>query len=254
MASMISTTEHAAAIAKIVSTAGEPDIWAGVTDRLTIASGIVSVRFDSARFDDQFGYCSSADEFMQSREKLLKGYVTQLTRFTYLWSALESVIETLHLPEAPERGKIGRACSFIKTASPDDRGFPGYVDVLSEFKLVLESEPSLEPKVLARFETAPAFVSARGLGLYVVYQVRNRFFHGKIGTPWPDGERSTRSPYAKLVGLGSRLVLLSIQHLLDAAHVRFSSCEDADDCVDFQLRLRVLHLKRQPEAQLSLAD
>lgn len=245
---MIPIPEHASEICKILEHTEEPMLWNNLGDWLTVASGIVSVRFNSIRFDDNFGWCSSADEFNQAREQLFQQCVSELTRFTYCWGALECAIDIVDPIRAPQPGKINNAAYYIGNRSPQDRGFPLYSDVLGRFRQILIDELPEEKNILSRFE-APPFVPFRALGMYVIYCFRNQFAHGALDFPLPDPENQPNNPYTQLIPLASRLVLLSIQHLLAATHkehtetwIDFVKGEEEER--EFHSYLRSLHLER----------
>ena len=199
---MISVAEHASEIRSFLEYTKYPDTWDRLADWLMIASGIVNVRLDCIRFDKSYGWCSSADEFTAAHEELLQHYVTELTRFTYCWAALECAIETIAPPCAPRRGKINDACYYIQRHSHDDKGFLYYWDVLAEFRQILVDSGELS--VLNRF-TLPSFVSIRSTALYVIYKTRNDFVHGTLYFPLPDSDNRPKSDYIQLVHLASRL-------------------------------------------------
>jgi hypothetical protein len=246
---MLPIAEHASQLAKLLDRAADPLRWLGVAEWLTVASGITSVHFDTIRFNDAYGYCGSGDQFEAARDTLLQQYVTELTRFTYCWASLECAVKTID-PPAPSRkrkGKIDRACYYIKRHSPSDKGVLYYWDVLHDFRQLLVSVE--EDKALQRFK-APCFVSARSLGLYVIYAIRNQFAHGALCIPLPDEDNRPRSHYLPLVELATRITLMSIQHLLAGAHASYTHTwemlsDDGDELEhEFHRFLASLHIDR----------
>lgn len=213
---MISLAEHASELAKFLGRIEDLDAWLPVQEWLEVASGILSVRFGIVQFDDRIGWCESADEFNNAREELLQRYVTELTRFTYCWAALECAIDVIDPPDAPQRGKINKACYYIQQHSSNERGVPCYCDVLSDLQEIVYNLE--ETKISNRFKKPPSFVSDRALALYAIYLLRNQFAHGALHLPFPDEDHRPQSPYVRLIQLASRLTLMSIQHLLAAAH------------------------------------
>ena len=243
---MIPVADHASRLAKLLEHTSDPSIWEQLADSLTVASAIVSVRLDLIRFDEQYGWCKFADEFTSARQQLLQHYVTELTRFTYCWGALDSAIQTLAPPPAPKRGRINDACYYIQRHSADDNGVCYYWDTLGDFRQALADSEELD--ILPRFRPPP-FVSRRSLALYVIYPVRNRFAHGTLTFPLPDADNRPRAPHVTLVQLASRLTLMSIQHLLAAAHQThlhtWEAVEDGEDIEhEFHAFLRSLHVRR----------
>ena len=246
---MISLAQHASELAKLLDQARDPSMWRQTVEWLMVASGIRGVHFDVIRFDDSYGWCSSADEFSAAREELLQQYVTELTLFTYCWSALECAVEAIAPPEAPERGKINGACYYIHQHSPHDNGVPCYKNELHDFwQLIVKSE---EAKILRRFNF-PSFVSTRSLALYVIYPLRNQFAHGALYFPLPDSDNRPRSEYVHLIQSASRLTLMSIQHLLAAAHENYNTHTWEASHLDgdlteheFHAFLASLHIRKQ---------
>ena len=253
---MISLAEHASELAKLLGFIEDPDAWVPIQEWLKVASGIRSVRFETVQFDDSHGWCESADEFYNARDELLQRYVTELTRFTYCWAALECAVEVIDPPDAPQRGKINKACYYIQQHSSNDRGVPWYCDVLSDLREIVYNLE--EPKISNRFKRPPSFVLIRSLAMYVIYSLRNQFAHGALHLPFPDEDHRPQSPYVGLIQLASRLTLMSIQHLLAAAHrADFLTWEaihdDGEVEHEFDTFLASLHVKRRPiEGQLRL--
>ena len=182
--------------------------------------------------------------------------MTELTRFTYCWASLECAIEAINPPAAPRKGKINRACYYIQRHSPDDKGVLHYWDVLHDFRQLLSSAG--EDKVLQRFR-APSFVSARSLGLYVIYAIRNQLAHGALYVPLPDEDNRPQSHYLPLTELATRIALMSIQHLLAGAHVSYTHTwealsDDGDELEhEFHQFLASLHINRpENDGQLRL--
>lgn len=201
--------EHCSNLSMLVS-GYEPEIeWLRQSEWLSVASGIKSVEFDIVRFDSCFGWCRNADYWHVAREKLLESYITELTRFTYVWGALESLINDLHLPPGPEKGKINSICGYLKNKlSSYDIIYP-YPDLVEDLKHILNDNSVNEPKILARF--GANYLSSHGIGVYVIYSLRNLFVHGVIGFPEPNGENKPESAYPKIVNMSTRIVLLTLQ-------------------------------------------
>ena len=241
--------EHASQLAKFLHHTEDPYVWRHVAEWLSVASGIVRVRFDTIRFDEDHGMCSPADEFNAAREQLLQRYVTELTRFTYCWVALECAVDTIAPSKALQRGKINGACYYIQQHSPDDKGVLYYWDVLDDFRQTLVD--SGETNTLKRFRS-PSFVSIRSLALYVIYSIRNKFAHGVLHLPIPDSENRPRSHHVQLIEHASRLTLMSIQHLLAAAHKTYvhtwKATLDDGELVEHEFHpfLSSLHVKKPP--------
>ncbi len=203
-------SKHCSDLSKLIS-GFVPDIeWLNQYDLLNIASGIVNVEFDVIRYDICFGYCNRADEFHGALEKILKKYITELTRFTYVWGALESLIDDINSPPAPARGKINSICYYLKNKLPSDEIIRPYSKLVKRLKHILENTDVKEDDILKRFDGAE-YISEHGIGLYVIYKLRNLFVHGSINFPMPDEENRPISMYPEMVHISTRIVLLTIQ-------------------------------------------
>lgn len=194
--------------------------WPHQFDWLNVASGIVKVDFDVIRYDKDFGYCGSADDWHGAREESLQEYITELTRFTYVWCALESLIDDIKTPPAPVKGKINKICQYMKDNLKADYIITPYEQLLSNLNNILISSDVYEPEILERFKGADC-VSTHGTGLYVIYKLRNLFVHGAIGFPLPDEDNKPTSKYPDVVSISSRIILLSLQ-MIWLAHYKNS--------------------------------
>lgn len=65
--------------------------WLKISDQLHVASSILDVEVNTARFDDSVIWCETAWEFESERSKLLSQMVTQFVIFTIVWGSFESV-------------------------------------------------------------------------------------------------------------------------------------------------------------------
>ena len=90
--------------------------WEDVAEWLYISGGIKSVEVDTLQFNNSFGFCSAADDFDMTREKLLNKFVLAMSRFNFLWGGLEACLNNINPPKHPDkskRGKISNACYFL---------------------------------------------------------------------------------------------------------------------------------------------
>jgi hypothetical protein len=201
-------SEHCCSLSKLVSGYDIELEWLTQSEWLNIASGIVKVEFDIMRYDSCVGYCRNADNWHFSREEILKKYVTELTRFTYVWGALESLIDDINPPPAPSRGKINAICYFLQNKLHSHDVIKPYLDVVKQLRHILENSDAKEDYVLKRFDNLEN-ISDHGVGLYAIYKLRNLFVHGSIGFPFPDEENRPISMYPEMVRLSTRIVLLT---------------------------------------------
>jgi hypothetical protein len=240
-------SEHCSDISKFIS-GYEPDIeWPNQFEWLNIASGIKKIEFDISRFDTSYGYCSNADQWHGAREELLEKYITELTRFSYVWGALESLIDDLNPPSAPDRGKINAICYYIKNRLEFSDIINQYTNLLTKLKETLEPTDVRESNILERFQKIPEYISQHGIGLFVIYKLRNQFAHGSISFPIPDEESRPKGNYHKMVLLSTRIVLLSMQMIWIAfyknsglkSQLHWEADEDKEYTIDLILALRV---------------
>jgi hypothetical protein len=249
----------ARALAAIENTRG----WDHVIDWLFIGASVTAVHVDTTQSDMGFGYCSSTDEFFASREQLLQSFVTRLSVFTFAWGALEAALEIIRPPQHPDkskRGKIRNACHYMARYfefRPAVQRLAEEVDAFRSSAAACFGYRSVE----TRFSTA-GDVGLPGLGLFVVYELRNSFAHGSLVFPMPDEENRPISKHSDLVDHATRIVLLTLQMLL-LAHfdeseekVYFSwSLAHMSGEYPLALLLRGCHMERSScDNQLSLLD
>lgn len=53
--------EHAANIANVLTLRVNPSVWFGVCDWLMVAASVGKVELNTSKFNQSYGYCSSAD-------------------------------------------------------------------------------------------------------------------------------------------------------------------------------------------------
>lgn len=206
---------HCAAISHVLASVEDAPDWEGVYDWLLVAASLVSVELDTIQHNPGYGWCSSADEFHDAREDLLRSFVRDLSIFSFAWGGLESALDIIDAPPHPDkskRGKVGNACYLL------DQAFVrrGHVLHLQEevelFRVAAQRCIGYE-SVEKRLKKA-ATVGSAGAGLYAVYELRNLFAHGSLVFPMPDEENRPQSAHAEMVTHATRVVLLQIQMLL----------------------------------------
>lgn len=219
---LVSLEEHCA---RIVGILGDTELvreWENVAEWLQLAASIKKVEVDIIQFDHGFGYCSDADEYSMAREDLLNVFVSELSRFNFVWGGLESCLNNIKVPKHPnkaKRGKISNACYFLHqyfgTVSP-----PSYLgEEVAAFRSAASSCFGYD-SVEKRFKRSGE-VGWPGGGLFTVYELRNLFAHGSLCFPEPDEENQPISDHQSMVKHATRVVLLSIQMLL-LAHFKHS--------------------------------
>ena len=207
---------------------------------LHIASGIEAVAFDGTKFDDDVGWCGNADQYLSAQSELAQTFVQKLTVFTYIWSATESLVNEIVPRLKGDGGKIQGAIKFLREHSlrpycPDPSR-----DLLMSLHDILVDSDGYNP-VVHRFSTYRAS-DGPGLGLHVIYELRNLLAHGALAFPLPDSENKPHNPLLQVPDLSSRIALLSIQELLrcvykdrpDALRVAWLGLADYEDEEDLE--------------------
>jgi len=253
--------KHAARIVEVLALREDPSEWFGVCEWLQVASSLEAVTVNTGRFNSSYGWCSSADEYDDAREELLRKFVHEYSIFSFIWGAIESALTLIDPPKHPikaKRGKIRDAAYYLRTAFEARADITGVTEEVGKFCKAARS--CLGSKsVDARLAELSEFGGA-GIGLYVVYELRNQFAHGAIEFPEPDEENRPISAHESMVSSASRVALLQLQMLL-LAHlqpqeepVRYGRELGAgSEEVPLYTALRACHLERTDDFfQLSL--
>lgn len=239
--------------------------WLKISDQLHVASSILDVEVNTARFDDSVIWCETAWEFESERSKLLSQMVTQFVIFTIVWGSFESVIKMIDLPQIPKTLKAGRsspidqAIFFLKTHY-EPRPLPRFYElIVADLKDIIKQLPEYN-QLSSEFRLQPHY-GISGIGAHIVRRIRNMFAHGVISFPYREEEGLEE---IRLIEISTRITLLTIQMLLFAyfkdQHLKVEWCdsangEDADSQETVQDVLLKLHLRRGeniPNGQLRL--
>ena len=221
-----------------------------------IANGIKELEYDGINYDSGFFMCRPAYEYEAARQELFQRLVKEITLFSYLYSGLESVITELNIPKCPgNRGKINAACNLIKIKIPNYK---------SELKLYSETI-SLTSKMFCESidkdykltnELKNNCVNINGLGLRLLYKIRNMIMHGDFFFPEPVEHSFTPPLQPEIIRLSSRLILMSTQLLMltqleensnEEIMIYNSSILDFEDekpIVNERIYLSAMHTKR----------
>lgn len=260
---LVKLNVHCGNIARVLAAIEDARGWENVIDWLFIGASVTAVHVDTVQNDPGFGCCSSADEFLDSREQLLQSFVTRLSVFTFVWGALEAALEMIKPPKHPDkskRGKIRNACYYIARYFE----FRPAVQQLAEEVDAFRSSASAcfgYESVETRFSAADD-VGLAGLGLFVVYELRNSFAHGSLVFPMPDEENRPISKHSDLVDHATRIALLTLQMLLlahfdeseEKVYFPWSRAHMSDE-YPLAFLLRGCHMERPScDNQLSLLD
>lgn len=227
--------QHAARLAEVLVLRESPSRWCGVCDWLTVAAAVGDVELNTARYNSSYGWCSSADQYDDAREELLRRFVGDYSVFSFIWGALESAVSLIDPPKhaiKSKRGKIRDAAYLLKhhfEAKPEVTGLTQEVALFCESARACIGFSAVDSRLCELAEFGGA-----GIGLYAVYELRNQFAHGSIELPVPDEENRPISEHESMVVHASRVVLLQLQMLL-LAHL-----QPVDEAVQFGRELGAL--------------
>lgn len=236
--------EHAGRVAAVLVSRVGPTDWFPVCDWLVVAGSVGSVELNTNKDNSSYGWCSSADEYDDAREELLKKFVTEYSVFGFIWGALEATLSLIKAPrhaEKPKQGKIRDACYYLRShfeGRPEVAGLSQEVDRFIETARTCIGVSAVN----SRLDQIGEF-GISGIGLYTVYELRNQFAHGSINFPEPDEENRPISDHESMVGHAGRVALIQLQMLL-LAHLR-----PLDEPILFGRELGSL----KPEVPLELA-
>lgn len=186
--------------------------WDNLAQWFHIADGIKDLSYDGILYDDSFAMCRPAYEYEFDRQELYERLVKEITLFSYLYSGLEGIISDFRLDRCPKQnGKINSATHYLKRHFPawhlPLKGYDKAVSLCEKMYQLAFQEPY---KLAAELGDC---VRLQGLGLKLLYKVRNKLMHGDFFFPEPL-EYSDRFPFQpEIINLCSRLALLSVQML-----------------------------------------
>lgn len=227
--------------------------WDEVSDWLTVASSIETVEVNTAKYDRPF-MCDDHG-YGEARDILLRQFVEDFSMFGLVWGALEGMLDHLKLLPRPNRkGKISAACLHLKSEFRSKTTCLGLREELQSFLLTAQRCLGFD-RVWRRYVRGQEFGEA-GIGLHVVYELRNQFAHGSVVFPRPDVDNKPTSGHQTLTKHATRIVLLQIQMLL-ISHLKHSEHVDeyfwySDDHVPLSTAVLGIHLKRDDLEQASL--
>lgn len=188
-----------------------------IADWFLMSSSINSVNFNRVRYDSAFTMCEPAYEYEIEKQNLHSKLMNELTKFLFVYSGFEALLNELALGSCPHnRGKINAAKFYIKDIySTNYQSLKFYTKILSlQRKLI--SESTLKEHE-SHFST-DACTDINGVGLKVVYKLRNKLAHGDYIFPEPEDWSSDLPLEPEITQNSTRLILLSIQMIMLAIH------------------------------------
>ena len=178
-----------------------------------IGGAIRGLDYDGILYDDSFMMCRPAYEYEIEKQKLYSNLVKEINVFLFIYSGLENLISFCDFPRHPlYNGKISSATFAIKqkfnSISPMLKYYDATVCLCERM-----FQESIDPQYKIANELTPV-VDIFGLGLKLVYKVRNKIMHGDFFFPEPYDYGGTIPFHPAIINLCSRLALMSVQMLL----------------------------------------
>lgn len=209
---LIPLKSHIRGIAEYFHSKDCPD-YSTVADWFWMSSSINSVDFDGIRYNSAFMMCRPAYEYESQKQELHASLMNELTRFLYVYSGFESLLNNLDLPDCPgNRGKINKAKNQIKTKFSDFfPPTPAYAEVVGMLRILINAS-SL--KDCTEYFAIDECTDHNGIGLKVVYQLRNRLAHGDFNFPEPDDWSLLLPLEPEITRISTRVILISIQMMM----------------------------------------
>jgi hypothetical protein len=220
MEELIDLQDHSQLIAKFLYDYG----LTSSGDWFDIASKFQNIDYDNFKYDEFVGYCESADDYTDAEGIAHKELIQELVVFNFIWNGLESIISSLKFGKCPfSLGKINSAAYFIqKEFESLSINFKYYNETIEYLKTLLKKTEIIPTKGnnTQNLFTLNKCNSIHGLGLTVVYKIRNELAHGAFNFPmpnnWDKDEKSGEMKVEKLneptiLNISSRIILLTVQ-------------------------------------------
>jgi len=201
--------EHCYKLACILSTSAseewEPDCpeWNQARGWLDLASGVKRVEIITGLLDECSRFCGTAAEYEDARSQAVSDYYTELTRFLFTWGAFETAVEAVKPPDW-RNGKIRAVGRFLARRFDPDK-LIHYRCAVSRLKQSGIKDSDFSPD---------GGYGESGIGIRVVYKLRNRLSHGSLEFPEPEDWGGSPRLDTTVARLATRIVLLTIQMML----------------------------------------
>lgn len=173
---------------------------------LRTAAGIKKVDFEDYRLDDCYGWNSEADALALGEAKHRSRYLTELFRFTSIWSGMEVLVDLALVdpPKRQDRGKFYAASCYIDALGCLPSGFAACFERYCVMVWGDKGKYTFHNK---------HYLGIAGRALTLVYEMRNKFAHGSYLIPRRYSVKAFKKEVSRII-LASRLALLIIQLLL----------------------------------------
>jgi hypothetical protein len=210
-ANLIDMGLHAKGLAEYMISI-EIEGWNNLSQWFHIANGIKELDYNGINYDDSYFMCRPAYEYETERQKLYHRLVKEITLFSYLYSGLEGIISKLQPVRCPNQiGKINSAAYYLKSSFPKwSLPIPCYDKTVRLCEKMFQF--SFDKNYKLSMELGDC-VSIHGLGLKMLYKVRNKIMHGDFFFPEPLGHSFTPPFQPEIINLCSRLILMNVQML-----------------------------------------
>jgi hypothetical protein len=160
--------------------------WSHASALLKLASSVTGVNLDTARFDDSVAWCSSASDYHFARSELLAELVRELSVFNFIWGAFETVVKIMNLPSVPKSNSIiDAACHYLNRNFDSMPHVQHYEETVFDLRnlLLIDKQYGVTEK---DFKMG-TYIGPSSIGIHVVRRIRNKFAHGTLSIPEPEG-------------------------------------------------------------------
>lgn len=186
--------------------------FADTANWFSMAWAIKTTEYERAKYVYELDPYQVANEYMQATQKLRTKLMDNIARFLYMYMGFESLLNNLTLDPCPNNdGKINAATYYIKVNSslvPSLTHYEDYINLLKEL-IINSSLHDLE----SLFSTNSC-TCEKGMGLKVLYRLRNKLSHGNFEFPMDEDISAFMPLEPEITKLCSRLLLISIQIIM----------------------------------------
>ncbi len=223
---LLSIGIHAKLISEYMISIGIPE-WENLSQWFHIAKSIKELNYDGITYDAAFFWCSPAYEYEAEKQALYQRLVKEITLFSYLYGGLEGVVSSLKLSKCPQQsGKINATTYYLaQEFNPWSLPISYYDKVVRLCEIFFQHSFDKNYKLFS--ELGPC-VSIQGLGLKLLYKIRNKIMHGDFFFPEPLDHSDILPFHPEIINLCSRLILMTVQML-------FIACRNGDYVEELQI-------------------
>lgn len=176
------------------------------------ASSINNIEYDGIKYDSAFMMCRPAYEYEKEKQNLHSNVINSLTTFLYVYSGFEALINSLNLSKCSHKaGKINSVTHELKTNySVTFSSLPSYLETLQLTRKLIQQS---RLKSFEQHFSLDECTDVNGVGLKIVYKLRNQFAHGEYD--FPESDNTDYLPVeSDLIQLASRIILQTAQMVL----------------------------------------